>query len=129
MNIMRLLKALFLVGLLAGAAAACSGETAGEYIDDSVISNTVRAKLLDDKDLNIFQIDVTTLKGEVQISGFVDSQDDKDRAGGYTRVLKAGFRYGDMAPMGLIELVDRNPEAKGQDSGPTQSDEEAEEES
>jgi large subunit ribosomal protein L17 len=44
-------------------------------------------------------------------------------------VLKAGFRYGDMAPMGLIELVDRNPEAKGQDSGPTQSDEEAEEES
>ncbi len=85
MNIMRLLKALFLVGLLAGAAAACSGETAGEYIDDSVISNTVRAKLLDDKDLNIFQIDVTTLKGEVQISGFVDSQDDKDRA---TRVAK-----------------------------------------
>ena len=49
----------------------------------------------------------------------------KDRAGGYTRVLKAGFRYGDMAPMGLIELVDRNPEAKGQDSGPSQSAEDA----
>ena len=44
----------------------------------------------------------------------------KDRAGGYTRVLKAGFRYGDMAPMAFIELVDRNPDAKGQDSGPTQ---------
>ncbi|MFQ5467758.1 MAG: 50S ribosomal protein L17 [Kiloniellaceae bacterium] len=41
------------------------------------------------------------------------------RPGGYTRVLKAGFRHGDMAPMGVIELVDRNPEAKGQDSGPT----------
>jgi len=43
----------------------------------------------------------------------------KTRPGGYTRVLKAGFRYGDMAPMAVIELVDRNPEAKGQDSGPT----------
>ena len=36
-----------------------------------------------------------------------------DRPGGYTRVLKAGFRYGDMAPMAIIELVDRDPEAKG----------------
>jgi large subunit ribosomal protein L17 len=37
----------------------------------------------------------------------------KERNGGYTRVLKAGFRYGDMAPMAIIELVDRDPEAKG----------------
>ena len=36
-----------------------------------------------------------------------------ERNGGYTRVLKAGFRYGDMAPMAIIELVDRDPEAKG----------------
>mgnify|MGYP006428775245 CR=1 FL=1 len=36
-----------------------------------------------------------------------------DRAGGYTRVLRAGFRYGDMAPMAIIELVDRDTEAKG----------------
>ena len=36
-----------------------------------------------------------------------------DRAGGYTRVLKAGFRYGDCAPMAVIELVDRDPDAKG----------------
>jgi large subunit ribosomal protein L17 len=43
----------------------------------------------------------------------------KDRAGGYTRVIKAGFRYGDMAPVAIIELVDRDPDAKGQDSGPT----------
>ena len=51
----------------------------------------------------------------------------KDRPGGYTRVLKAGFRYGDMAPMGVIELVGRDPEAKGQDSGPTQNAEDDEE--
>ena len=44
----------------------------------------------------------------------------KTRAGGYTRVLKAGFRYGDMASMAIIEFVDRDPAAKGQDSGPSQ---------
>ena len=43
-----------------------------------------------------------------------------ERPGGYTRVLKAGFRYGDSAPMAVIELVDRDPDAKGLDSGPVQ---------
>ena len=42
----------------------------------------------------------------------------KERKGGYTRIMKAGFRYGDSAPMAIIELVDRDPEALGQDSGP-----------
>jgi large subunit ribosomal protein L17 len=42
----------------------------------------------------------------------------KDRQGGYCRVLKAGIRYGDAADMAVIELVDRDPSAKGQDSGP-----------
>ena len=42
----------------------------------------------------------------------------KDRNGGYTRVMKAGFRYGDSAPMAIIELVDRDHDALGQDSGP-----------
>ncbi|MEP2943296.1 MAG: 50S ribosomal protein L17 [Hyphomicrobiales bacterium] len=44
----------------------------------------------------------------------------KERNGGYTRVLKAGFRYGDNAPMAVIELVDRDVDAKGKDSGPVE---------
>jgi large subunit ribosomal protein L17 len=48
------------------------------------------------------------------------------RPGGYTRVLKAGFRFGDNAPLAVIEFVDRDPEAKGKDSGAAVSaDEEA----
>ncbi len=50
-----------------------------------------------------------------------------DRTGGYARVLKAGFRYGDNAPMAVIELVDRDVTAKGQDSGPVFVDSDAEE--
>lgn len=47
-----------------------------------------------------------------------------DRSGGYTRIIKAGFRDSDAAPMAVIELVDRDEDAKGQDSGPDQSVEE-----
>ena len=52
----------------------------------------------------------------------------KDRQGGYTRVIKAGFRYGDSAAVAVIEFVDRDVDAKGLDSGPVQAkrvDEEA----
>jgi large subunit ribosomal protein L17 len=48
------------------------------------------------------------------------------RPGGYTRVLKAGFRHGDNAAMALIEFIDRDLEAKGKDSGPVEVDEAAE---
>jgi large subunit ribosomal protein L17 len=48
----------------------------------------------------------------------------KERPGGYTRIFKAGFRYGDASAMAVIELMDRDPEAKGQDSGPVQTAEE-----
>jgi large subunit ribosomal protein L17 len=44
----------------------------------------------------------------------------QDRQGGYCRIMKAGFRYGDNAPMAVIEFVDRDVSARGKDSGPTQ---------
>lgn len=45
----------------------------------------------------------------------------KDRNGGYTRIIKAGYRYGDSAPIAVIEFVDRDEDAKGKDSGPVQA--------
>lgn len=85
MNAFHTMRALFLVGILAAPIVACTStpttESTGEYIDDSVISNKVRAQLLGDKDLNVTQIDVTTYKGVVQLSGFVDSTAAKSRAG------------------------------------------------
>ena len=50
----------------------------------------------------------------------------KDRNGGYTRVIKAGIRASDAAPIAIIEFVDRDVDAKGQDSGPVLTDEELE---
>ena len=49
-----------------------------------------------------------------------------DRSCGYTRIIKAVYRYGDNAAMAVIEFVDRDPEAKGKDSGPTGTEEQAE---
>jgi large subunit ribosomal protein L17 len=49
----------------------------------------------------------------------------KKRSGGYTRVIKAGFRYGDSAPMAVIELIDRNPDAKGAGDKARQAEAEA----
>jgi osmotically-inducible protein OsmY len=74
-----------LASLVTGPLVACSStptsESTGEYIDDSTISNKIRAQLIGDKDLNLFQIDVSTYKGVVQLSGFVDSAPIKARAG------------------------------------------------
>lgn len=68
---------------------------------------------------------IATMRDETQTQKLFDvlATRYKDRSGGYTRVLKAGYRYGDNAPMAVIELVDRDVNAKGLDSGPTFDDE------
>ena len=77
-------------------------------------------------DLHARRLAVARLRDEAMVSKLFETIGPryKDRPGGYTRVLKAGFRYGDSAPVAVIELVDRDESAKGQDSGPVQSGEE-----
>jgi large subunit ribosomal protein L17 len=82
-------------------------------------------------DLHARRIAISRLHGDKQLADKLFSslaERYKDRAGGYTRVLRAGFRYGDSAPMAVIELVDRDPDAKGQDSGPVEIREDDEQE-
>ena len=85
MAISQLMTALVLTGFLAAPLTGCSStstsESTGQYVDDTAISTKVRAQLIGDKDLNVFQIDVTTYKGVVQLSGFVNSEAIKARAG------------------------------------------------
>ena len=72
------------------------------------------------KDLHARRQALSQIRDETQVKKLFDVLGPRyaERAGGYTRVLKAGFRHGDNAAMAYIEFVDRDPEAKGQDSGP-----------
>ena len=90
MRILReVLTVLFLVFAVGAVAVGCAGdsntESTGEYVDDVVISNKVRAEIVGDEQLSLFEIDVETFKGEVQLSGFVDSEAMKMRAGDVAR--------------------------------------------
>ena len=79
-------------------------------------------------DLNARRLAASRIRDEGMVKKLFDVLGPryKERPGGYTRVLRAGYRYGDSAPMAVIEFVDREPEAKGQDSGPTQDREDQE---
>ena len=70
---------------------------------------------------------ISRLRDQDQVRKMFDSLAPRyaNRAGGYCRIYKAGFRYGDSAPMAIIELVDRDVTAKGQDSGPVPGTESA----
>lgn len=87
----RILSVLLCIGLIAvflGCASTSKREGTGEYIDDSAITTKVKAAIFNDPDLKVFQINVETFKGEVQLSGFVDSAKSVKRAGEVVRGVK-----------------------------------------
>ncbi len=87
----RFLSILICIGLVAvflGCASTQKREGTGEYIDDSVITTKVKSAILNEPSLKVFQINVETFKGEVQLSGFVDSAQMVKKAGEVARSVK-----------------------------------------
>src|SRR5215475_10627266 len=87
-----------------------------------VIEKLVTLSRRGGKDLHARRQALSTIRDETQVKKLFDVIGPRyaGRPGGYTRVLKAGFRQGDNAPMAFIEFVDRDEDAKGQDSGPVE---------
>ena len=92
MNKLNFIKQLVLVLVLTAFIAGCAGtrtrESTGEFMDDSAITAKVKAEIFDDPMLKVFQINVETFKGEVQLSGFVDSAKASARAVEIARKVK-----------------------------------------
>ena len=76
-------------------------------------------------DLHARRVVASRLRDEATVAKLFETLGPRyqSRSGGYTRVLKSGFRYGDNAPLAVIELVDRDESAKGLDSGPVAGEE------
>ena len=88
---LRTLRFLICIGLIAafvGCASTPKSEGTGEYLDDSAITAKVKAAIFNEPSLKVFQINVETFKGEVQLSGFVDSARSVSKAGEVARGVK-----------------------------------------
>jgi osmotically-inducible protein OsmY len=81
-----------IIATFTACASTSSRESTGEYVDDSVITTKVKALLVGDDFLKSFQIGIETYKGEVQLSGFVDSQNAVNKAVEITSSVK-GVRF------------------------------------
>ena len=86
--VIHFLVLLMLIATFAACAATRTQESTGEYVDDSVITNKVKALLAEDDFLKSFQISVESFKGTVQLSGFVNSQQAVDKAAEIVRSVK-----------------------------------------
>jgi len=87
----RVVSFLICIGLIAvflGCASTPTREGTGEYVDDSAITAKVKAAILNEPSLKVFQINVETFKGEVQLSGFVDTAQSVKKAGEVARGVK-----------------------------------------
>lgn len=84
-RIVRLMACLVLITAFMGCASTPKHESTGEYIDDSVITTKVKTAIFDEETLKVFQINVETFKGVVQLSGFVDSRQNVNKAGEVAR--------------------------------------------
>jgi osmotically-inducible protein OsmY len=84
-NFMKYLVCITLILAFAGCAATRTRESTGGYVDDSVITTKVKAELIEDPLTKAYQINVKTFKGVVQLSGFVNSAQEKQRAGEVAR--------------------------------------------
>jgi len=87
-RILSFLVCVTLVTAFLGCASTPTREGTGEYFDDSAITTRVKAAIFDDPSLKVLQINVETFKGEVQLSGFVDSAQNVRRAGEVARSVK-----------------------------------------
>ncbi|MBW4055168.1 MAG: BON domain-containing protein [Proteobacteria bacterium] len=87
-KLLRIVKLLICIGLITvftGCATTQKKESTGQYVDDSVITTKVKSAIFDEPSLKVFQINVKTYKGVVQLSGFVDSQQSINKAGEVAR--------------------------------------------
>jgi len=87
-RILSLLVCITLIAVFVGCASTPKREGTGEYFDDSAITTKVKAEILNEPSLKVFQINVETFKGEVQLSGFVDSAQSVKKAGEVARGVK-----------------------------------------
>lgn len=81
LSLLALIGTLALGGMTVGCAGTRTSDSTGQYVDDSVITTRVKKALLDDKEVKSFEVGVETVKGVVQLSGFVNTSEQRNAAG------------------------------------------------